>query len=70
MLTTWAGGFLRVDFLSAKYVQQILCGVPQNTKVCPAEKFFLVGKYANATSLEQYRSLAKFSKFTALYLTN
>ena len=34
------GGFLRVDFLSAKHVPQILCGVPQNTTVCPAEKFF------------------------------
>ena len=44
------GGFLRVDFLSAKHIPQILCGVPQNMKVCPAEKFFLVGKYAGHES--------------------
>ena len=39
VLTTWVGA-LRLDFLSVKHVPQILCGIPQNTTVCPAENFF------------------------------
>ena len=54
---------MRVDFLSVKHVPQILCGVPQNTTVCPAEKFFLVGKYENGHLFKMYIVLV----FTCTY---